>query len=69
MITPLETFAEEKEFQELEPSNRGCRFPHENILEVHRVYSYSACIAECRAASMMKMCGCIHPTSPKIGKY
>ena len=66
-LRPLETIGDD-DLRELLPEKRGCRFADENILFLHREYSYTACIVECRSATMLKLCGCVHPMSPKIRK-
>ena len=67
ILKPIETVAD-SELHELTPEERGCRFSHENTLVRHREYSYTACIVECRSATMMKLCGCVHPMSQHSSK-
>ncbi|XP_034473687.1 sodium channel protein Nach [Drosophila innubila] len=43
---------------------RNCRFPDENILDVHGYYSYSACTVQCRKDRQMELCNCSSHLSP-----
>ncbi|XP_025196306.1 sodium channel protein Nach-like [Melanaphis sacchari] len=44
--------------KQVDIKQRNCRFPDENNLKVYNVYSYSACIVNCRAEAQLKMCNC-----------
>ena len=45
-------------------AQRNCRFSDENILGVHRYYSYSACTVQCRKDRQMALCNCSSHLSP-----
>ncbi|PSN32397.1 hypothetical protein C0J52_17838, partial [Blattella germanica] len=63
-----ETIADE-DVQMIDIEDRNCRMPQETLLNsYYPVYSYSACEAECRSRLMLKLCGCIHPSSPFKGE-
>ncbi|PSN41668.1 hypothetical protein C0J52_07704 [Blattella germanica] len=52
------------DISEWPPEIRGCRHPDEVLAnQFYPKYSYSACIASCRAQEMMQKCGCVHPMS------
>lgn len=46
-------------------SQRGCILPQENPLRMYKLYSYSACIAECQTKAQLQLCGCVHHYTPK----
>ncbi|KAG5666860.1 hypothetical protein PVAND_014868 [Polypedilum vanderplanki] len=46
------------ETKDVSISQRKCRFPEENYLEVHKYYSFSACSAQCRKDEQVRFCGC-----------
>jgi acid-sensing ion channel, other len=50
-------------------AQRSCRFPDENILDVHRFYSYSACSVQCRKREQMKICNCTSHLMPNTGDF
>lgn len=50
--------------RETSVQQRNCRFPDENILDVHRYYSYSACTVQCRKDRQMELCNCSSHLSP-----
>lgn len=43
---------------------RKCRFIDENILDVHKYYSYSACSVQCRKDRQMEICNCTSHLMP-----
>ncbi|KAL3288803.1 hypothetical protein HHI36_003236 [Cryptolaemus montrouzieri] len=45
---------------------RSCRFPWEipNGMKVHKYYSYSSCIVQCRVDAQLSLCGCTHHFMP-----
>lgn len=43
---------------------RSCRFTDENILDVHKHYSYSACSVQCRKDRQMAICNCTSHLMP-----
>ncbi|XP_044746369.1 pickpocket protein 11-like [Coccinella septempunctata] len=45
---------------------RGCRYAWEvpSSLKVHRFYSYSSCVVQCRAEAQRELCGCTHHHMP-----
>lgn len=45
---------------------RNCRFRDENILDVHKYYSYSACSVQCRKREQMKICNCTSHLLPGV---
>ncbi|XP_054257253.1 sodium channel protein Nach-like [Macrosteles quadrilineatus] len=47
-------------------SQRNCRFPDENYLQTYSLYSYSACVVDCRAQAQIQYCNCLHHFMPKI---
>ncbi|KAL7741307.1 hypothetical protein ACLKA6_013755 [Drosophila palustris] len=50
--------------RETSVQQRNCRFPDENILDVHRYYSYSACTVQCRKDRQIELCNCSSHLSP-----
>lgn len=57
----------DEEIRQTSVHQRNCRFPDENILNVHRYYSYSACTVQCRKDRQMELCNCsshLTPNSP-----
>ncbi|XP_046677389.1 acid-sensing ion channel 4, partial [Homalodisca vitripennis] len=54
-VTDIEN---EPEVRQLTISQRGCRFPDENDLTVSTMYSYSACVTQCRLVEQLKNCNC-----------
>lgn len=44
--------------KELSISQRNCRFPYENYVEVHPYFSYSACSVQCRLDEQRRLCNC-----------
>lgn len=57
----------EPEVKSLSISQRDCRFPDENILTVTSVYSYSACVTECRMREQLRTCNCTSHLMPYTG--
>lgn len=49
-------------------AQRICRFSDENILDVHKYYSYSACSVQCRKDQQLKMCNCTNHLIPNTRK-
>lgn len=47
---------------------RSCRFSDENYLEVHRFYSFSACLVECRKRQQLRVCNCTNHFMPNTRK-
>ncbi|XP_022177636.1 sodium channel protein Nach [Myzus persicae] len=45
-------------------SQRRCRFPLENYLDVSSKYSYSSCIVNCRRQKQLEMCNCTSHLMP-----
>ncbi|XP_317530.4 sodium channel protein Nach [Anopheles gambiae] len=52
------------EAKQVSVSQRKCRFPDENNLNVHRFYSYSACSVQCRKDKQIKICNCTSHLMP-----
>uniref|UniRef100_A0A336MNG8 CSON004271 protein n=1 Tax=Culicoides sonorensis TaxID=179676 RepID=A0A336MNG8_CULSO len=50
--------------REVSISQRNCRFRDENILDVHRYYSYSACSVQCRKREQLRICNCTSHLMP-----
>lgn len=46
------------EARDVSVTQRNCRFPEENNVEVHKLYSFSACSVQCRKDEQMRLCGC-----------
>lgn len=47
---------------------RSCRFPDENTLDVHRLYSYSACSVQCRKNRQLALCNCTSHLMPNTDR-
>lgn len=47
---------------------RKCRFPDENILNVHKHYSYSGCSVQCRKDKQLQMCNCTSHLIPNTNQ-
>lgn len=45
---------------------RNCRYNDENILDVHKYYSYSACSVQCRKDKQLRMCNCTNHLMPNV---
>lgn len=43
---------------------RNCRYYDENNLNVHKLYSYSACSVQCRKDAQLRMCNCTSHLMP-----
>ncbi|EDS29204.1 pickpocket 13 [Culex quinquefasciatus] len=52
------------ETKQVSVEQRKCRFPDENILDVHAYYSYSACSVQCRKDKQLKTCNCTNHLMP-----
>ncbi|KAG8323116.1 hypothetical protein J6590_009761 [Homalodisca vitripennis] len=52
--------------KEVSVGQRNCRFPSENYLRSYALYSYSACVVDCRAQAQVEHCNCTHHFMPKI---
>eukprot|EP00102_Acyrthosiphon_pisum_P021032 XP_016658242.1 PREDICTED: sodium channel protein Nach [Acyrthosiphon pisum] len=50
-------------------SQRRCRFPLENYLDVSSKYSYSSCIVNCRRQKQLEMCNCTSHLMPNSSMY
>ncbi|XP_055858500.1 sodium channel protein Nach isoform X3 [Episyrphus balteatus] len=48
---------------------RNCRFNDENILNVHKYYSYSACIVQCRKDKQFRLCNCTSHLMPNTPEW
>ncbi|XP_017120757.1 sodium channel protein Nach [Drosophila elegans] len=54
----------DEEIRQTSVHQRNCRFADENILDVHKFYSYSACTVQCRKDRQMELCNCSSHLSP-----
>lgn len=45
---------------------RHCRYTDENILDVHKYYSYSACTVQCRKDQQLSTCNCTSHLIPNM---
>lgn len=45
---------------------RNCRYSDENMLDVHKYYSYSACSVQCRKDKQLKICNCTNHLMPNV---
>lgn len=52
------------EAKDVSVTQRNCRFPDENYMEVHKFYSFSACSVQCRKDEQVRLCGCNSHTMP-----
>lgn len=43
---------------------RSCRFTDEHTMDVHRLYSYSACSVQCRKKRQLEICNCTSHLMP-----
>nr|XP_029729201.1 sodium channel protein Nach-like [Aedes albopictus] len=52
------------ETKQISVQQRKCRYPDENILDVHAYYSYSACSVQCRKDKQLQICNCTSHLMP-----
>lgn len=52
--------------REVSIRQRNCRFKDENMLDVHKYYSYSACSVQCRKREQMRICNCTNHLMPGV---
>lgn len=50
-------------------SQRQCRYPDENYLNIYEYYSYTACVVQCRAKEQIRLCNCTNHLTPKTSKF
>lgn len=67
-IFPEKTYASE-DIQNLDASQRSCRFSREVKLKGMQRYSYINCMAECRSKLVFERCGCIPLTTANPDSY
>ncbi|XP_055592167.1 sodium channel protein Nach isoform X2 [Uranotaenia lowii] len=56
----------DSETTQVSVDQRKCRFPEENILNVHDYYSYSACSVQCRKDKQLAICNCTSHLMPNM---
>lgn len=67
-VFPEKTYASQ-DIQNLDASQRSCRFSREIKLKGMKRYSYINCMAECRSRLVFQRCGCIPLTTPNSDNY
>ncbi|CAK1548750.1 unnamed protein product [Leptosia nina] len=55
--------------RQVSPEKRKCRYTDENILDVYRHYSYSACTVQCRKRAQLRICNCTNFNMPRVAEH
>ncbi|GAB0089204.1 sodium channel protein Nach [Sergentomyia squamirostris] len=63
-VISMKNIENDPETRDVNVAQRSCRYPDENILDVHKFYSYSACSVQCRKDAQLKMCNCTNHLMP-----
>ena len=64
----MKNIENDPETKDVSVTQRNCRYPDENYLNVHRLYSYSACSVQCRKDEQLRVCNCtshLMPNTPE----
>ncbi|XP_055710278.1 sodium channel protein Nach [Phlebotomus papatasi] len=61
----MKNIENDPETRDVNVEQRNCRYPDENVLNVHEYYSYSACSVQCRKDAQLKICNCTSHLMPR----
>ncbi|XP_059618986.1 sodium channel protein Nach isoform X2 [Phlebotomus argentipes] len=65
----MKNIENDPETRDVNVAQRSCRYPDENILDVHESYSYSACSVQCRKDAQLKICNCTSHLMPNVSPH
>ncbi|KAK7603514.1 hypothetical protein V9T40_003513 [Parthenolecanium corni] len=68
LFSPKETYTTE-DVRQLSIQQRHCVFPDEIPLMTDAIYSFGACLTECRMRISQRICDCVPIFYPEIGEY